>query len=119
MCVCVCVCVGDGAVKWWDGMVDGGWWLVVAETRLSLEGGQEVEDDLAELGVGLLAQLTLGTDHAEQVLLRCSQMLQELGLELGDLARLHLVQETAHTRVDDAHLLLNRQRHCKQQEQQN
>jgi hypothetical protein len=77
--------------------------------HLGLEGSQEVDDDGLELGIGVLAELTLGADGVQQILLRASQVLQELGLELGDLARLELVQVTAHTGVDNANLLLNRQ----------
>ncbi len=46
-------------------------------------------------------------DCSEQVLVLAEDVLQESLLELCDLARLHLVQVTSDTSVDDCYLLLN------------
>ncbi len=46
-------------------------------------------------------------DGWEQILVLADDVLKEGSLEFGDLARLHLVQVSSHTSVNDGHLLLN------------
>ena len=78
-------------------------------SALHLEAGvgHELLKEGLELGVGLGGELSLSSDGAEDVGSLGSDHLQVELLELGDLRGLDLVQETAHTSVQDAHLLLS------------
>lgn len=46
-------------------------------------------------------------DGCEQILVLAEDVLKESLLEFGDLARLHFIQVSSHTSVNDGHLLLN------------
>lgn len=82
--------------------------------NLCFKCGDEIDNNFLESSIAFLAELTLSANLGQEVLLRSSQVLQELSLELGDLVRLELIQVTTHTSVDDADLLLNRQWNLKQ-----
>uniref|UniRef100_A0A182SVP3 Uncharacterized protein n=1 Tax=Anopheles maculatus TaxID=74869 RepID=A0A182SVP3_9DIPT len=85
--------------------------LYGTQHHLGGEGGQEAGDDGLQLSVGLVRDLALRGDLLQQRLLVRLDVRQEFLLELGNLARVHLVQVTAHTAVDDGDLLLDGHRH--------
>jgi hypothetical protein len=70
----------------------GGPGTTLGRTRLFVEGGEEVDDDLLECLVARLAQHSVLSDLVEQGLVGGLNVLGELLLEESDLCGVHLVQ---------------------------
>ena len=77
-----------------------------------LESGDEVGDDILQLGFRLVGQLASIADLLQQFRLRAADMREELSLERRDPRRVHFVEEAAHAGKDDRDLLLNSHRRC-------
>ena len=78
------------------------------EKSLTRESSNEGGNNLVEGSVRLGAQVTVSANLVQKRLLCSLDVSQELLLELGDLGRVNLVQESPDTAVDDGGLLLNR-----------
>lgn len=77
---------------------------IVNAICLSSECAQEFGDDILKFSVRCIGDLTIGRDLLEECLFGGLDVLQKFFFEFGDLSRIHFVQITTYTAVDDGNL---------------
>lgn len=81
-------------------------WLLLSTNALlrSIEGGEEVCNELLEGSVGLWRDLAVFSDAGKKALVAGLDVLGELLFESGDLCGVHFVKVTTDTTVNDGNL---------------